>query len=57
MKTQEKLELIEKIKIEIENMQFDIRQDWNDQETRLKQKQDIDSLKTILGHLLTLQTI
>jgi len=49
--------LIEKIKIEIENMQFDIRQDWNDQETRLKQKQDIDSLKTILGHLLTLQTI
>jgi len=57
MTTEEKNEMIEKIKIEIENMQFDINQDWQDEEMKSKQKQDIDSMKTILGHLMTLQTI
>ena len=54
----EKLELIENIKTDIQNLQFDLESDWikDDSERESQTKHDLDSLKTILGHLITLQT-
>jgi len=56
MTKNKKLQLIEEIQIQIKEMQF-ISQEWQDEKMKEKLKQDIDSLRTILGHLLTLQTI
>lgn len=53
-----KKELIKTIKIEIENMQkmsqeeLDLESNW----IKSQIKNDLDSLKTILGHIITLQT-
>jgi hypothetical protein len=54
----EKLQLIENIKIDIQNLQFDLESDWikDDKKRESQTKHDLDSLKTILGHLITLQT-
>jgi hypothetical protein len=49
-------ELIEQIKLEIENIQCDISNELHSEEEIRDFKLDLDSLKTILGHLMTLKT-
>ena len=56
MNTTEKMNLIDKIKIEIEDMQCDISNELHRPEEITRIKLDLDSLKTILGHLMTLKT-
>ena len=53
-----KQELIKQITIEIENLQFDLESDWieDDQQIKSKTINDLNSLKTVLGHFITLQT-
>jgi len=53
-----KQELIKQITIEIENLQFDLQSDWIDdnQERKGQTINDLISLKTVLGHIITLQT-
>ena len=55
--TQEKNELIESIQIQIEDLHCDIDNELHSEEDLRDSKHDIDSLKTILGHLITLKTI
>jgi Fic family protein len=54
--THNKSELIEGIKIDIEDLQSDIRNELNSEEETQRIKLDLESLKTILGHLITMQT-
>lgn len=51
--------IIEEIKTHIENLQFDLESEWmNEAHAREKRtKHDLDSLKIVLGHLLTLQEL
>lgn len=51
--------IIEEIKTHIENLQFDLESEWMTEEpSREKRtKHDLDSLKIVLGHLLTLQEL
>ena len=53
-----KQELIKQITIEIENLQFDLQSDWieDDQKRKGQTINDLNSLKTVLGHIITLQT-
>ena len=53
-----KQELIKQITIEIENLQFDLQSGWidDDQERKGQTINDLNSLKTVLGHIITLQT-
>ena len=53
-----KQELIKQIKNQILDLQFDLQSDWiNDDQKRKGQTiNDLNSLKTVLGHIITLQT-
>ena len=54
-----KQELIKQITIQIEDLQSDLQSEWiNDDEKRKGQTiNDLHSLKTVLGHIITLQTL
>tara|TARA_R110000803_G_scaffold70019_2_gene132672 strand:+ start:511 stop:681 length:171 start_codon:yes stop_codon:yes gene_type:complete len=54
-----KQELIKQLTIQIEDLQFDLSSDWINDDNELKGKtiNDLQSLKTVLGHIITLQTI
>ncbi len=55
----DKQELIKQITIEIENLQCDLQSDWidDDQQRKGQTINDLNSLKTVLGHIITLQTL
>ena len=54
-----KQELIKQITIQIENLQFDLQSEWinDDQQRKGQTINDLNSLKTVLGHIITLQTL
>ena len=54
--TEHKDEIIDRIKIAIEDMQCDIKNELTGEDEAQDIKLDIDSLKTVLGHLITLKT-
>tara|TARA_R110002095_G_scaffold168110_1_gene145871 strand:+ start:114 stop:278 length:165 start_codon:yes stop_codon:yes gene_type:complete len=51
--------IIDDIKLQIENLQFDLESDWItlDSARQKRTKHDLDSLKIVLGRLLTLQEL
>tara|TARA_R110000803_G_scaffold57322_1_gene115188 strand:- start:485 stop:658 length:174 start_codon:yes stop_codon:yes gene_type:complete len=56
MTTQEKNEMIEKIKITIIDLQGDILSETFTEIEMKPLKLDLESLKVVLGHLITLQS-
>ena len=56
MITEKKQEIIDQIMISIEDLQCDISNELHSDDDIRDIKLDIDSLKTILGHLLTLKS-
>ena len=51
--------IIDEINTHIENLQFDLESDWitEDSAREKRTKHDLESLKIVLGHLLTLQEL
>jgi hypothetical protein len=56
MTTKQKNTIIDEIKIFIEDLQGDIQNKLNKEDEISEMKLDLDSLKTVLGHLITLKT-
>ena len=56
MTTLEKREIVEKIRTEIADLQCDIGNQLHSAEEIIAIKLDLDSFKSILGHLETLKT-
>lgn len=54
--TEKKQEIIDVISIAIEDMQSDLKNELTSEEEAQDIKLDMDSLKTIIGHLVTLKT-
>jgi hypothetical protein len=57
MSTEEKNQIINQITIFIEDLQIDTRNGLNSEDEVSEIKLDLESCKTILGHLITLKTI
>lgn len=49
-------EMIETIKTQIEDLQSDIKNELFTEDETMDRQLDMESLKTVLGHLLTLKT-
>ena len=56
METEQKQEIIDRIEIFIIDLQCDLSNELNSEEEVNDIKLDLESSKTILGHLLTLKT-
>lgn len=57
MGTEEKQEMINRIEIFIIDLQCDLSNELNSEEEVNDIKLDLESCKTMLGHLLTLKTV
>jgi len=55
----DKQKLIKQITIQIEDLQYDLCSEWinEDQKRKGQTINDLQSLKTVLGHIITLQTL
>ena len=56
MTREEKQEMIDRIEIFIQDLQYDASNELNSEQEIKDIKLDLESSKTILGHLLTLKT-
>ena len=56
MTIEEKQEMIDRIEIFIQDLQYDVSNELNSEQEIKDIKLDLESSKTILGHLLTLKT-
>lgn len=56
MTREEKQEMIDRIEIFIQDLQYDVSNELNSEQEIKDIKLDLESSKTILGHLLTLKT-